>query len=152
MTGPDMNAPIRKIAAVLTAVAAGAGLTACAGAFEPRTDPTSPVAPRVDALVAANREYPRWADFPKTLEPVPEPAAISARVATLGTAGGELAAAAARIEWQSNEDPAAFAADVQARVAAVEVTPVTAETAAAIEEFARRTRERGRAPPPVDRR
>lgn len=147
-----MNAPIRKFSAVLTVAAAAAGLSACAGAFEPRTDATSPVAARVDALVAANREYPRWADFPKTLEPAPEPAAISARVASLGTVGGELEAAAARIEWQSGEDPAAFAADVQARVAAVGVAPVTAGTAAEIEEFARRSRERGRAPPPVDRR
>lgn len=147
-----MNAPIRKFAAALTAVAVTAGLTACAGAFAPRTDPTSPVAPRVEALVAANREYPRWADFPKALEPQPEPAVIAARVATLDTAGGELAEAAARIEWLSSEDPAAFAEAVQARVDAVEVAPVTAETAAEIEEFARRTRERGRAPPPVDRR
>lgn len=147
-----MNAPIRKFAAALTAVAATAGLTACAGAFDPRTDVTSPVAPRVEALVEANREYPRWADFPKALEPEPEPGVIAARVATLGTAGGDLEAAAARIDWQSSEDPAAFAAAVQARVEAVEVAPVTAETAAEIEEFARRTRERGRAPPPVARR
>lgn len=147
-----MNAPIRKFAAVLTAVAATAGLGACAGGFDPRTDASSPVAPRVQALVDANREYPRWADFPKALEAQPEPAVITARVATLDTAGGALAEAAARIEWLSNEDPAAFAAAVQARVDAVEVAPVTAETAAAIEEFARRTRERGRAPPPVDRR
>lgn len=147
-----MNAPIRKFAAALTAAAATAGLGACAGAFDPGTDASSPVAPRVEALVAANREYPRWADFPKSLEPQPAPSVIAARVATLGTAGGELEAAARRIEWLSNEDPAAFAAAVQARVESVEVAPVTAETAAEIEEFARRTRERGRAPPPVDRR
>lgn len=147
-----MNAPIRKFAAALTAVAVTAGLTACAGAFDPRTDATSPVAPQVEALVAANRGYPRWADFPKALEPQPEPAVIAARVATLGTTGDELAEAAARIEWLSSGDPAAFAEAVQARVNAVEVAPVTAETAAEIEEFARRARERGRAPPPVDRR
>jgi hypothetical protein len=152
MTAPDMNAPIRKFAAALTAAAAAAGLTACVGAFEPRTDARSPVAARVEALVAANRAYPRWADFPKALEPQPEPAVIAARVATLGATGGELAEAAARIEWLTTEDPAAFAQAVQARVAAVEVAPVTAETAAEIEEFARRTRERGRAPPPVPRR
>jgi len=147
-----MNASNRKFAAALTAAAAAAGLTACAGAFDPRTDATSPVAPRVEALVAANREYPRWTDFPKALDPQPEPAVIAARVAVLDVTGDELAQAAARIEWLSSEDPAAFAAAVQARVDAVEVAPVTAETAAEIEEFARRTRERGRAPPPVDRR
>ena len=147
-----MNAPIRKFAAALSVAVVAAGLTACAGAFDPRTDATSPVAPRVQALVDANRGYPDWADFPKALEPGPEPAVIAARVATLGTTGGQLADAAARIEWLSSEDPAAFAAAVQARVDAVEVAPVTAETAAEIEEFARRTRERGRAPPPVARR
>lgn len=152
MTAPDMNAPIRKFAAALTAVAAAAGLTACAGAFDPRTDATSPLAPRVEALVAANREYPRWADFPKALEPQPAPAVIAARVAALDVTGDNLAEAAARIEWLSSEDPVAFAEAVKARVAAVQVAPVTAETAAEIEEFARRTRERGRAPPPVDRR
>lgn len=147
-----MNAPIRKFATALSVAAVAAGLSACAGAFDPSTDATSPVAPRVQALVDANREYPRWADFPKALEPAPDPTVIAARVATLGTTGGELAEAAARIDWQSSEDPTAFAAAVQARVDAVEVAPVTAETAAAIEEFARRTRERGRAPPPVARR
>ncbi|WP_324775687.1 hypothetical protein [Brevundimonas sp.] len=147
-----MNAPIRKFAAVLAAAVATAGLTACAGAFDPETDPTSPVAPRVQALVDANREYPRWADFPKSQEAGPEPAVIAARVATLETTGGELADATARIEWLTTGDATAFAEGVRERVAAVEVAPVTAETAAEIEEFARRTRERGRAPPPVDRR
>ncbi|HEY0598501.1 hypothetical protein [Brevundimonas sp.] len=152
MTAPDMNAPIRKFAALLTAAAAAGGLTACVGAFDPETDPTSPVAPRVQALVDANRSYPRWADFPKSLEAEPAPAVIAARVATLETTGGELADAAARIEWLTGGDASAFAESVRERVAAVEVAPVTAETAAEIEEFARRTRERGRAPPPVDRR
>ena len=147
-----MNASIRKFAAALTAVVATAGVTACAGAFDPRTDATSPVAPRVQALVDANREYPRWADFPKSPEPEPAPALIAARVATLETTGGELAQAAARIEWLTSGDASAFAESVRERVAAVEVAPVTEQTAAEIEEFARRTRERGRAPPPVDRR
>ena len=147
-----MNAPIRKFAAVLSVVVATTALTACVGAFDPETDPTSPVAPRVQALVDANREYPRWADFPKSPEPEPAPALIAARVATLETTGGELAQAAARIEWLSTGDATAFAESVRERVAAVQVAPVTEQTAAEIEEFVRRTRERGRAPPPVDRR
>ena len=147
-----MNAPIRKFAAVLSVVVATTALTACVGAFDPETDPTSPVAPRVQALVDANREYPRWADFPRSLEPEPAPALIAARVATLETTGGELAQAAARIEWLSTGDATAFAESVRERVAAVQVAPVTEQTAAEIEEFVRRTRERGRAPPPVDRR
>ena len=55
MTGPEMNAPIRKFAAALSVAAATAALGACAGALEAQTDPTSPVAPRVQALVEANR-------------------------------------------------------------------------------------------------
>ena len=147
-----MNAPIRKFAAALAAAVATAGLTACVGAFDPATDPTSPVAPRVQALVDANREYPRWEDFPKSLEPEPAPAVIAARVSGLNQTSGALAGEVARIEWTLNEDPAAFAAAVQARINSVEVAPVTQETAAEIEEFARRVRERGRAPPPIPRR
>ena len=147
-----MNAPIRKFAAALSVAAAMVALGACAGALEAQTDPTSPVAPRVQALVDANREYPRWADFPRSLEPEPEPAVIAARVATLETTSGELAAAAARIEWLTDGDATTFAESVRARVEAVEVAPVTAETAAEIEAFARQARERGRAPPPIARR
>lgn len=147
-----MNAPIRKFAAALAVAVATAGLTACVGAFDPETDPTSPVAARVQQLVDANREYPRWEDFPRSAEPEPEPAAIAARVNMLKVSGGALAGEAARIEWTLNEDPAAYAEGVRARVEAVPVAPVTQETAAEIEEFARQTRERGRAPPPIPRR
>ena len=147
-----MNAPIRKFAAALAAAVASAALTACVGAFDPQTDPSSPVAARVQALVDANREYPRWADFPKSSEPEPEPAVIAARVDRLKVSSGALADDVSRIEWTLNEDPAAFAAAVQARVDAVQVAPVTQNTAAEIEEFARRLRERGRAPPPIPRR
>ena len=147
-----MNAPIRKFSAVAVAAVAAVSLAACVGAFEPRTDPSSPVAERVQALVDANREYPRWEDFPRSAGAPPPATEIAARVAGLNRSGGALAEAAARIEWTLTEDPAAYAAAVQARVDAVQVAPVTAETAAEIEEFARRTRERGRAPPPVDRR
>ncbi|HYC68950.1 hypothetical protein [Brevundimonas sp.] len=152
MTAPDMNAPIRKFAAVLAAAVATAALTGCAGAFDPQTDPTSPVAARVQALVDANREYPRWADFPRSLEPEPAPAQIAARVTTLNRASGALAEDAARLEWTLTGNPAEWAQAVQARVEAVQVAPVTQETAAEIEAFARQARERGRAPPPVDRR
>lgn len=128
------------------------GLTACASAFDPVTDASSTVAPRVQALVDANREYPRWADFPRVTESPPEPVAIAAQVNTLRVTGGSLAGEVSRIDWQETGDPAAYAAEVQARLNAVPVAPVTAETQAEIEEFIRRTRERGRAPPPVDRR
>lgn len=147
-----MNAPIRKIAVIAFAAFVSGGLAACAGSFDPAADGASPVAPRVQALVDANRAYPDWADFPRSLEAVPAPMAIAAQVNTLRVTGGALAGEAARIDWQTTDDPEAFAAEVRARVDAVTVAPVTQETLAEIEEFVRRTRERGRAPPPVDRR
>lgn len=147
-----MNAPIRKIAAVMSAVVASGGLAACAGSFDPATDASSPVVPRVQALVDANREYPRWADFPKSVDAPPEPMAIAARVNTLRVTGGALAGEVSRIDWQTTGDPEVFAAGVRARVGAAPVAPMTAGTQAEIDDFVRRTRERGRAPPPVDRR
>ncbi|MDO9588866.1 MAG: hypothetical protein Q8R45_06285 [Brevundimonas sp.] len=152
MTAPDMNAPIRKIAATLTATIAGGALTACVGSFDPQTDAASPVAPRVQALVDANREYPRWAEFPRSTEPLPEPMAIAARVNTLRVTGGSLAGEVSRIDWQTSGDPIAFAAELQARVDSVPVAPVTAQTQAEMEAFLQRARERGRAPPPIQRR
>ena len=152
MTGREMNASIRKFAAVLVALGGGTSLSGCLGAFDPATDSSSPAAARVDALAAANREYPRWADFPRQTEPLPAPVEVAARVDALEGASGELAAAAARIEWQTTGDAAAYAEAARARVDAVPVDPVTAETSAEIEEFARRARERGRAPPPIPRR
>ena len=147
-----MNASIRKIASALTVIVAGGGLAACVGSFDPVTDARSPVAPRVQALVDANREYPGWTDFPRSTEPLPEPVAIAAQVNTLRVTGGALAGEVSRIDWQITDDPEVFAAGVQARIDSVPVAPVTAETLAEIEDFVRRTRERGRAPPPVDRR
>jgi hypothetical protein len=147
-----MNASRRKIAVILSAVVASGGLTACVGSFDPATDGTSPIAPRVQALVDANREYPRWADFPRALEPMPEPITIAAEVNTLRVTGGAMAGEVSRIDWQTTGDPAAFAAAMQARIDSIQVSPVTQESLAEIDEFVRRTRERGRAPPPVDRR
>lgn len=147
-----MNAPDRKIAATLIALAAGGGVSACAASFDPRTDATSPVAPRVQALVDANREYPRWDDFPRASEPLPAPMAIAARVNTLRIGGGALAGEVSRIDWQNSDDPVAFAADVQARIDSISVAPATAETLAEMEAYLRRARDRGRAPPPIQRR
>jgi hypothetical protein len=152
MTAPEMTAPIRKIAVVTSAFVASGGLAACVASFNPAMDVRSPVTPRVQALVDANRQYPAWADFPGSAESLPEPVAVAARVNTLRVTGGALAGEVSRIEWQITEDPTVFAAAVQDRMDAVPVAPVTAETLAEIEAFVRRTRERGEAPPPVDRR
>ena len=147
-----MNASRRKIAAVLFAVVASGGLVACVGAFDPSTDAGSPMAPRVQGLVDANRAYPVWAEFPRSTEPLPEPVSIMAQVNRLGGTGQALAGDVSRIDWQTTGDPAQFVAAVQARVDEVPVAPVTADTLAEFEDFVRRTRERGQAPPPVDRR
>lgn len=140
----------KKIGGALIAAAVLAGLGACAGAFDPHTDPTSPVAPRVQALVDANSAYPRWEDFPRAAEAQPQLAEATGRVGALHATSADLAAATARIDWQEG-DPDAFAAEVNRRIDAQAVAPVTAETQAEIEAFAARARERGTAPPPIDR-
>lgn len=140
----------KKIGGGLATVMVLAGLGGCAGAFNPPTDAASQVASRVQALVDANRTYPRWADFPRSTDPLPTPVEVAAQVQGLRGASGELAAEAARIEWTMS-DPATFSAEVNRRIDAQQTSPVTAETQAEVEEFARRTRQRGTAPPPVDR-
>lgn len=146
-----MNAHLaKKIGCGLMLASTTLLLGACAAGFDPATDETSPVAPRVQALVDANRTYPAWENFPRSSEPLPEPVEVAGRVGALRGAGSELAAAAARIDWQDG-DPAAFARDVNSRIDAQAVSPVTAETQAEVEAFAARTRERATAPPPVDR-
>jgi hypothetical protein len=151
MTAGEMNAPITKIAALLVAAAGIPGLGGCANAFNPRTDTTSPVAPRVQALVDANREYPRWEDFPRASAAIPAQQ-FAVQVNTLKVSGAALAGEVSRLQWSDTGDPAAYAAETRARVNAVPVAPVTAESLREIEEFTRRARERGRAPPPIDRR
>jgi hypothetical protein len=151
MTASEMNASIRKFAALAAGLCGMATLTACAGAFSPETDARSPVAPRVQALVAANREYPDWTDFPRATE-APAARDVAVQVNTLKVSAGALAGEVSRLEWTLTGDAAAYAAETRARVDAVPVAPVTAETQAEIDAFVRRTRERGRAPPPIDRR
>lgn len=148
MTGPDMNAhQAKKIAGLLLALA---GTSGCAAAFDPTTDASSPVAPRVLALVDANREYPRWADFPGTATDSPQPLEVAARVNTLRASAGTLGGEASRIEWTLG-DPVAFAAETRARIDARQIAPATAQTQADVEAFAAELRRRGTAPPPIDR-
>lgn len=150
MTGVEMNAHQAKKIGGLLLASAGLSVGACAAPFNPATDVDSPIAPRVQALVDANRTYPRWENFPRSSEPLPEPVEVAARVGTLRTAGGDLATEVSRIEWQLG-DPAALASEIRSRIDAQSVDPVSAETLAEIEAFAERTRQRGTAPPPVDR-
>lgn len=146
-----MNALIRKNAALCVVLSGTALLSACAGAQAARTDAASPIAPQVQAMVEANREYPRWEDFPKAA-PAPEPAQIATQVNTLRVSSGALAGEVSRLEWLTSGDAEAFTQSVRARIAATRVDPASAETQAEIEARLRAARERGRAPPPVDRR
>lgn len=151
MTGPEMNAPMRKktfrrVVALLALLPLGA----CAGSFAPRTDENSPLAPRIAALVDEHRAYPRWEDFPKASEP-PAPTQVAERVSGLNAAGGLLAEDAARIEWTLS-DPDVFVADIARQIESTPVDPVSAGTLAEIEAFAESLRQKGKAPPPVDRR
>ena len=160
MTGPEMNARSKKAdpftvmtarCAVGLALMAGLALSAGGCASGPGKGSTSPLAPDVQALVDANRQYPRWADFPRVTEPVPEPQVIAAQVNALEGASSQLTGQVSQLEW-TVDDAEAYAAAVAARVDSAEMSPVSAETLAEIEAFNRQARERGRPPPPVDRR
>jgi hypothetical protein len=146
MTGREMNARAMKILRLVTVVAATAA-SGCAGGLT-AAESTSP---EIQALVQANRTYPRWRDFPAPPAPLPSDAAVAAAAERLDEAQVALATQTAAIDW-TLEAPEAFAAATRARVDASRAAPVTEQTAATIEAFAESLRERGRAPPPIARR
>jgi len=150
MTGPEMNAPSMKKMIGLTGLVGGAVLSGCVGSFDPATDPTSPAAARVDALVAEHRQYPRWEDFPKAPAGLPTPFEVATQVNTLEATGGALTGEVSRIDWQS-QDPTEFEREVAARVAATPVSPATEKTAEEVEAFAQSLRDRAAAPPAIPR-
>jgi hypothetical protein len=155
MTTPEMNARVvkkmmRPMVMAGAALGLASGLSACVGSFDPETDASSPVAPRVQQMVDAHRVYPRWEDFPRTSEPVPRPVEIAQQVNTLRATGGALAGEVSSLQWQ-NGDSAAFQRDIAARVAAAPVSPEAARTAAELEAYAQALRDRAKAPPPVPR-
>ena len=149
MTGLKMNASAMKILAI-TAVCTG--LAACGSRFAAETEATSPLSGRIQGLVDANREYPRWADFPAMPTDVPQPEAIAAQVAGLDRTGQALDQSVAAIDWNLTEDPNAWAAGVRSRVEGARMSVGTARTAAEIEAFAQSLRERSEPPPPIDPR
>ena len=143
-----MNASFTKKMIVLAAVMPGLALTACAGSVSDGSE--AGLEPRIAALVAENRGYPSFADFPATTA-APEPVEVAARVNTLRVSGAGLEGEATRIAWTLS-DSEAFARDIAARVAATPIAPETRATQADIDAFAQQLRDRGRAPPPVPRR
>ena len=150
MNARVMKKMMRPMFTAATVVGLAGSLAACAGSFNPETDASSPVAPRVQALVDANRVYPQWENFPRSSEPVPQPAQIAQQVNTLRATGGALAGEVSALQWQ-NGDSAAFEREVAARVAATPVAPDTVWTAAEIEAYAQTLRNRAKAPPPISR-
>lgn len=149
MTGFKMNASTTKILAI-SAVCASLG--ACAARFSSETDATSPLSARIQGLVDANGDYPRWADFPAMPTDVPQPEAIATEVAGLNRTGQALDRSVAAIDWNLTEDPDAWAAGVRSRVEGARMSVGTARTAAEIEAFAQSLRERSEPPPPIDPR
>ena len=101
--------------------------------------------PRVQALVDANKTYPKWEDFPSAPADLPATVAVAQSVNTLRITGGALNGEVGRLEW-SLQDPAAFEREMAARVAASQPAPATLQTQAEIEAFAQRLRDRARAP------
>lgn len=155
MSVTEMNALLLKKTGLTAALAAALGaplfLGGCVGAFDPQTDATSPLAPRVQQLVDEHRQYPRWADFPAAGEPLPPPAAIAADVSRLESRNAALTADVARIEWTLNEDPAAFTDSINRRIDASQMSPLSVRTPEQVEAFAEELRQRAKAPPPIDR-
>ncbi len=146
-----MNVSWIKKTTVLAVLAGTAGLGGCLEARFARPEAESPLAPRIQALVEANRGFPRWEDFPAAPSDLPPAAQVAANVKTLEGDAAVLDGEAARIDWTLG-DPAAIAAEAQAQVEAVPVSPDAARTAAEIEAFADDLRARAKAPPPIDRR
>ena len=106
--------------------------------------------PDVEALVAANRTYPRWADFPAAPVDLPTSQALAARVDDLQGSSLRLAGETSSIDW-TLDDPETLAAETRRAVGAVPTSPDAVRTEAEVEAFARRLRERAKAPPPIDR-
>lgn len=149
MTGLKMNASAMKI----LAISAVCGLLgACGAPFAAKTDPQSPLTGRIQGLVDANREYPRWADFPAAPTDVPDAGVIAAQVAGLDQTGEALNRSAAAIDWTLSDDPEAYASEIRRRVEGARMSADTARTAAEVEAFARSLRERSEPPPPIDPR
>jgi hypothetical protein len=150
-----MNAHFRKTtrlkASSLCLAALPALLGACAPSFAPRTDSTSPIAPRVQALVNANRHYPSWENFPAAPTDLPQATEVAVQVRALENQGGTLGGEVSRIDW-TLKDAETLAAETRAQVEAVPVSPDSARTQAEIDAFAQSLRDRAKAPPPVDRR
>ena len=115
-----------------------------------RPSPSTSAAATRKALVDANRVYPRWENFPPSPQNLPQPVELAARVNTLRATSGALAGEVERLEWTLG-DPVEFEREVNSRIDASRMSPITARTAAEIEAYAAALRARAKAPPPIPR-
>ena len=126
-------------------------MSGCVGASASKTEAVSPLAPRIQELVDANRRYPRWEDFPAAPTGLPPVTQVASNVQRLQGDSATLTSEIARIDWTLG-DAEALAAETRAAVNAVPVSPDAVRTQADIEAFAQSLRDRAKAPPPLDRR
>lgn len=153
MTAVEMNArALKKIVPMLAGLTGSASvLGGCvATPFDTATDEASPVSARVDALVAANQDYPRWQDFPPAPTDLPGVTQIASEVAVLGVTRQVLTSEVGAMTWDE-EDPAALAAAIRSRIDRSLAAPIAAQTRQEIEAEAARLRQRATPPPPIDR-
>ncbi|WP_295218992.1 hypothetical protein [uncultured Brevundimonas sp.] len=136
---------------LIAAAAIATLLSGCVGASASRTEAVSPLAPRIQELVDANRRYPRWEDFPAAPTDLPPVTQVASNVQRLQGDSATLTSEIARIDWTLG-DAEALAAETRAAVNAVPVSPDAVRTQADIEAFAQSLRDRAKAPPPLDRR
>lgn len=147
----EMNVRTLKKSVVFPALClAGTGLlSACA--FNPATDPTSPLSAHVEQLVEAHQQYPSLANYPAAPVDLPTTDSLRLAVETLKNSEDVLEQQVASIDWQFTETPEVTAAQIRQLLADMPVVPPTADTPAEIEAFAQSLRDRAKAPPPVDR-
>ncbi|WP_307511298.1 hypothetical protein [Brevundimonas vesicularis] len=136
---------------LIAAAAIATPLSGCVGASASKTEAVSPLAPRIQELVDANRRYPRWEDFPAAPTDLPPVTQVAPNVQRLQGDSATLTSEIARIDWTLG-DAEALAAETRAAVNAVPVSPDAVRTQADIEAFAQSLRDRAKAPPPLDRR
>ncbi|WBT05125.1 hypothetical protein PFY01_10315 [Brevundimonas vesicularis] len=136
---------------LIAAAAIVTPLSGCIGASASKTEAVSPLAPRIQELVDANRRYPRWEDFPAAPTDLPPVTQVASNVQRLQGDSAMLTSEIARIDWTLG-DAEALAAETRAAVNAVPVSPDAVRTQADIEAFAQSLRDKAKAPPPLDRR
>jgi len=137
-----------RIALVGWAAAALSGCVSVDPFTNTETDPTSPVAQRVDEVAASRREYPKWSEFPAVPQNIPTLAEFATRVEGLESAQTRLQTDASRLEWTlANSE--GWAEQARSLVDPAMARPVSPDQAAETEAFARRLREMATPPPPA---